>query len=731
MIPGEAIQWRGQIDPLLCGLLVLGVGLGLWWGHRLLALRSRHPWRLFWPKIAVTLLLVLVLFEPVWNVRETTGVQGSLLVLVDASASMGIPDDGKAPRLVRARRIVEGLRGSLPEGLALDVREFDTGVRKAGEPAPAESGRGTDIGGCLAVLEQKGELASAAGVVLLTDGGDELLDEVRAPPVPVHVVGIGSSPEAWDDVAIDQLQAPVTVEKGVGFDVEVGLSARVSDGGFGARLSAVEVRIEKEGDGEPEPVTSQKVDLSRKRARVRFRIEEQEPGLHRFRTRVVPVAGELSELNNARPFAVNVQKRSLHVLYFTRELGVEFKALRAELGRDPGIAFTALFQTVSERFTVQGDRFLGDEVLAAGFPRKSEDLALFDCIVIGSFEASEWRADQIKALLEYVEGGGGVAFLGGEKSFAGGGYDKTSMAPLFPWRIEEGEASLLAGAFPVSIAGGGSGHPVVAGLDRAFSGGPGLASVNLPGPLRPGALALVEAQARDRAVAVVAVQSYGQGRVLGVASNTQWQWTRTGEVMRVGYGVFWRQAVRFLSGKTEGGRVLSVSWDKERYRPGEAAVATVRLGADRDAEGVRLAPALAFGGEGRPVSMEAVAADRRVSTVQMRFGERGTYDFRLSAYEGEQLLEVYEKEIPVEALLPEGSRLEVDSGHLRRLAERSGGTYVGEAEAAALGKDFAARMGERTVAKELPLAQVGPYFALLVLALLALEWWLRRRSNLV
>jgi uncharacterized membrane protein len=731
MIPGESIQWRGQIDPLLCGLLVLLVGLGLWWGHRLLARRSRHPWRMFWPKVAVTLLLVLVLFEPVWTVRETTGVQGSLLVLVDTSASMAVADDGKSARLERARKIVEGLRGSMSEGVTLDVREFDTGVRKAGEGAPPGAADGTDIGGSLALLEQGGELSSAVGVVLLTDGGDEALDEVRAPPVPVHVVGIGAAPDGWDDIAIEELQAPATVEKEAAFDIEVGLSARAADAAFAGRLGAVEVRIEAEGDEAAEPLASQRVDLSRGRAKLRFRLEEKEPGLRRYRARAVPLEGELSGLNNARPFAVNVQKRSLHVLYFTRELGVEFKALRSELGRDPGIAFTALFRTVSERFTIQGDRFLGDEVLAGGFPRKGEGLALFDCIMIGSFDAAEWRADQMKALVDYVEAGGGVIFLGGEKSFSGGGYGGTVLGPLFPWRIEEGEASLLAGTFPVSIGAAGSGHPVVAGLDRAFSGGPGLASVNLPGPLRPGALALVEAQVRDRPVAVVAVQSFGQGRVLGVASNTLWQWTRAGEVMKLGYGVFWRQAVRFLAGKTEGGKVLTVSWDKERYRPGEAAVATVRLGADRDAEGVRLSPALTFGGENRPLSIEAAGASRRVSTVQMRFGGRGTYSFRLSAYEGEQLLEAYEKEIPVEALLPEGSRLELDPGALGRLAERSGGAYVEEAEAVGLGKDFAARLGQRTVAKELPLAQAGPYFVIVVLALLALEWWVRRRSNLV
>lgn len=658
------------------------------------------------------------------------GIQGSLLVLVDTSASMGVRDDGKEPRLARARRLVEGLRGKLPAGLAMDVREFDTTVRKAGEAAPKDAPMGTDIGGTLTVIEQRGEMASAAGIVLLTDGGDEPLDEVRAPPVAVNVVGIGTPEDGWNDVAIDQVQAPATVESAVGFDVDVDLMASAATGPPAA-LGGVEVVIEREGTGGKETVASQKVDLTRKRARVHFKIGAQEPGLQRFEARVVALPGELSELNNARPFAVNVQKRSLRVLFFTRELGVEFKSLRAELGRDPGIAFTALFRTTSERFTVQGDVFPGDEVLAAGFPRKQEDLAIFDCIVIGSFDAADWRPEQMTALLEYVNAGGAVIFLGGEKSFAGGGYEKTVLAPLFPWRIEEGPGTLLAGSFPVSVASVGSGHPIIAGLDRAFSGGPGLASVNLAGPPRPGALTLVEAQAGDRAVAVIAVQSYGAGKVLGIASNTLWQWTRAGEVMRVGYGVLWRQTIRFLAGKTEGGRVLSVRWDKERYRPGELATATVRLAADRDAEGIRLSPALTLAGESRPMTLEPSSADKGGWTAQVRFAERGTYDFRLSAYEGEQLLETYEKEIPVEALLPEGSKLRLDEGGLRDLARRSGGHYVSESEAAKLGEAFAATLGEKTVAREVPLAQAGPYFILLVIGLLVIEWWFRRRSNLV
>ena len=76
----------------------------------------------------------------------------------------------------------------------------------------------------------------------------------------------------------------------------------------------------------------------------------------------------MSVLNNERRVVVDVQKKAVHALFFTRELGMDFKMLRSEIGRDPGIAFTALFRTLSERFTVQGDRLTGDEPLEAGFP---------------------------------------------------------------------------------------------------------------------------------------------------------------------------------------------------------------------------------------------------------------------------------------------------------------------------------------------------------------------------
>ena len=128
------------------------------------------------------------------------------------------------------------------------------------------------------------------------------------------------------------------------------------------------VLLEHAVGGGWEKVSETNVDLPELSARARLSARSSQEGAQRYRVTVQPAAGELSTLNNSRTVTVNVEKKALHLLYFTRELGQEFKLLRNELGRDPGLSFSALCRSAGERFTLQGDRAPGDDALAAGFP---------------------------------------------------------------------------------------------------------------------------------------------------------------------------------------------------------------------------------------------------------------------------------------------------------------------------------------------------------------------------
>ena len=708
------IQWRPQLNPLLCGLLVLFLGGWLNWTYRRLTRRFSvgKSLALLAPKMLVMALLVFALFEPVRDLERRESLKGKLIAVTDISSSMDVVDDGVASRRTRAGRILDHLKTELPANVALETLEFDMQLRKAGAPLPAGL-RGTDLGGCLVALAERNDISGTLGVVLLTDGGDEPVRPATLPPVPLTVIGIGTNPTNWNDIAIVAVDAPATVEKDTQFEIAADLVAR------GTMNRQVTVKLERAGKS----LVTQSVDLSRRRARVKFPATCAETGPQSYRLVIEPVAGELSVLNNERRLVVDVQKKAVHVLFFTRELGMDFKMLRSEIGRDPGIAFTALFRTLSERFTVQGDRLTGDEPLEAGFPTDLKTLQLFDCVIMGSFAASDWSREQLAVLTNYVAEGGAVIFLGGDKSFGLGGYSGTPVAGLLPWQIEASEPELARGIFAVSIPATGQGQPIVAGLDAALT----LSSANSPGALKPGATALLTANVSGRTVPVVAMQAFGRGRVLGVASNTQWEWARKSDALRNAYGLFWRQAVRNLTGKAEGGRYLAVLWDKDHYLPGEQATAGIRVTSVAGGLPVRLTATL----ESQPVPVDPRQGRANEFAAQCRLKERGEYAFRLVAYQGDQVLETYEKILPVAPPLAEGSRLELDADMLRKLAEKTGGNYFHETQAAEIGKTLASRFLEKSITTETPLVTAGPPFAVLVLALCLIEWWLRRKANLI
>jgi uncharacterized membrane protein len=728
-----AVQWRPHLPAVWAGVVLLGLGVWLYVLHRRLLRRlpARKAQWLLVPKLAAVMLLVLALFDPVSAIQKSESARGKLLVVVDASSSMEVVDDYQRSRAARARQLVEQWKGALPSGLMLDQLEFDTSVHKPGAPV-GDAVRGTDLGGCLLTLAERGDISSYLGVVLLTDGGDEVVQSAALPKAPLYMVGVGAEPSTWNDLALSDVQCPPTAEKDVDFEITADIQAQAGHGqGFAQKVAQVRVLLERAaGSNAWEKVAEQNIDLSNLRARARIPARSSQTGIQHYRVTVVPVSGELSLLNNSRVLTVNVQKKALHVLFFTRELGQEFKVLRNELARDPGISFTALFRTTGNRFTLQGDRIPGDDSLAGGFPSMRKDLEPYDAIIIGSFPAEDCTPQQMQALIQYVEEGGTLIFLGGDRSFGRGGYAQTSLAPLFPWRLSEREPEPEHGTFIVRVPPMGLGHPILATIEETLTRTSAtLESVNALVDPKPGAIALLTARVGTRDLTIVAVQPFGKGKVMGIASNTLWKWAAQPEPLRSAYGLFWRQAVRQLTGKTEGGQNLAVRWDKDSYQPGEEAVAEIRVTGNVPGA-LRLAAGATINGQTAPIPVEPVPGQSQTFQIKLRFRQRGDCAFRLVAYRGERVLETYEKSFSVAPLAAEGSHLELDEGFLRKLAEQGGGAYYHESEAGQLLERLSGKHTRKVTVQKSSLVEVGPWFAGAFLFVLVCEWTLRRRMNL-
>ena len=741
----SAVSWQPHAGPLVllaCVVLatawvvVLHRRMGGRWG-------SGGAWWLLTPKLVVLGLLLVALLDPTLEVARA-GPPRAVLLLVDQSSSMDITDpDQSDGRTRRARALALAQGFTAPAGLGVVVRYFDTVVHEtplpllqAGDDASAEP-RGTDIAACLQQAARSTAAGACAGIILLSDGGDEPVPAEGLPAVPISAVGIGSDLQGATNASIIDLQAPATAERGVAFTLEADCLA-VGPPAFLAQAGSVQLRLERRVVGPDAPWTTideTHLDLSHGRARGAFTVTPRELGPARYRVSLAAQPDEISTLDNQRTALVDVRERALHVLYYSRTLGIGYKPLRSELSRDPGIGFTALFQTIGgrlaartgERYTVQGERGANDDTLGAGFPDHAAALASYDCIILGSFPVTAWSPAQEQALLDYVSAGGAVVFLGGDQSFGLGGYADTPLAALMPWQIGGDEAPMARGELLLTIDPQAAGHAITQGLAAGFGRGARIESINSPGPLRGGAQALVDTVVDGATTAVVAIQTFGKGKVMGISTDTLWRLNESAGATT--FGVFWRQAVRFLADRGEGGQVLRVTWDQAAYRPGQTAEATVRLAS---AGASRLTVA-ADGPEGHQELTPAAQAttDGAAWTVAVPFAARGDYHVRMVAYRDAAILETYDKVLDVAPSLPEGAHLSRDDAGLTQLAQAHGGIYTTDSHPEALTPWLEELVRSQRQVEARSLVYSGWWWWVAVLLVLLGEWILRRRRNLV
>jgi uncharacterized membrane protein len=742
-----SLYWRSPLPPLLAAALMLGLGVWLVVLYR--RQRAQHSLRrtaaLLLPKAAAALLLMLAYFDPVWKIVRNPDTGEKVAVLIDDSASMQVPDAQEGTRAVRAARLFEDLKDKLGSAMAWDAYKFDQQVRPyKPDGSPTEQMRETDLGICLATMADKPDISKYLGVVIISDGGDETIQNARLPQAPVYIAGVGSDPEGWDDVAIADLEAPATVETQSKFTVAAEVVVRRGSGGLAPNRAQAQLLLEERAANGWLVRSSAPVDLRMERQRIELNVESPtERGLCDYRLRIEPLEGELSPLNNVRLFSVEIGRDKLPVLLFAQEVGWDFSMVRKELARDPSLALTTLYRISEDRFVVQDSRQEGDRVLEAGFPTDKKVLDLYKCIILGSFPASQWQPAQMQALLEYVRQGGAVIFLGGGASYAQGGYANTAIEPLFPWRLDAGRG-FRAGQFAVNVPLAATNHSIVAEMAKSLArdSGPKIESLNATGSLRSGAVALLETGSAP----VIAMQHYGQGYSLAIATDTLWKWTRASQALSEAFSHFWRQAVRNVSQWQEGEQFLSVRWDQPRYRPGERATATIRVAGRYDTGQVHLKPTLRLShasppeglaanenarpAEAQPLEITAVLGSDSEFDTSMVFRERGEYDFHVDAFVGEKLLESYDKTLHVAPGLNEGAKLEVDHAFLDYLATQSGGAYFRERDSDRLAETLRDRIVDKAVTIDMPLVQHNYVYVLVLLVILAVEWTVRRKMNL-
>jgi uncharacterized membrane protein len=705
-------------------------------------------------RACVYAVLLFFLFGPALIETRQTKLRRPLTILVDSSQSMNFPNSAKSQvgggsaqsRLDLVKAKLAAGEQSLIERLA---REYDLRLFRFGanlDPmAPAALADLTAHDHGTRLLEIIQDVAKDAnqqsGILVFSDGisnGERQTLEGLPPfPVPVFTVGLGES-DGFMDVRIADVRAPEFAFRGRELKLE--LTVRAS----GLKGKTVPLYFNRGRN----LITSRSVqiDADSFEQKITLSFTPNELGTHSF-SLVLPVQpGEQISQNNQKEFKIDVHRDKLRVLTLSGAPAWNYRFLRMALKQDPLIDLVSFvfLRTPTDSVDVPDSRL-------SLIPFPIDDLFLdelknFDVVVLDDFShRSYFNPMYLERVRDFVRDGGGLAMFGGVRAFDSGGYGESALKEALPVELD-GKGSYQNGSsLRPALTAAGKAHPVTRLLPNSRSNEetwgkmPPLTGYNQVRAARGETLVTGSGDGTGGALPLLTVGRFGKGRTLALMSDEAWRWNFIAAGNRdtpQNHLKLIRQSVRWLAHEP--------SFEQVQIRPiplmkpGEKTGIKLRVLNDDFTPARQAAVQLrVFGPDGEPVIISAAAGSEEGEFIgEYTPVKEGAYRVEAEATAAGRLLGKDRAGFSVAYPFGENEdgkpRLEL----LKQIAETSQGEYFSiadwnekslEAIAARLEKHAPSSITEQRQTKLW--STLWPFA--IVLVLLSVEWWMRRKWGMI
>ena len=698
---------------------------------------------------------LLVCLQPRLEFGQVSIVPNTVAVLVDASRSMNVAPPDRGP--TRAQRADALIAAAAPtfaaweaSGHKVEVYGFGEGLTPASRTQlPAPKAEATRIGEALSELRTRFGGRDLGAVVLISDGIDtgrigrgpldaDTRKSIEALAAPVHTVFVGE--KELRDLSV----ATVLADDFAFVRTPVKLEAVIRQNGLGGRM--IEVSLLRDGRVIDAKAVVLRDDSPEER--VVFEFVPDHPGNHVFEIKTPVLTGEALDSNNSQVFTLKVIRDRVRVLHVCGRPSWNERFLRSMLRLDPNVDLVSFFilRTDTDEMTLGSD-----EMSLIPFPYKEifdEQLRSFDLLIFDNFNFKPyWVEPYLPGVREYIEGGGALAMIGGDLSFASGAYGESALHDVLPVELagvpHDGPGALSTDTFKPRLTSEGRTHPVTSlSLDEHTNESrwaelPPLSGINRVAGLRPGARALLvhptQKGSDGKPAPVLATADVGKGRTLALLTDSAWAWgfqaAGVGDDGRA-FQRFWESAIRWLV-RDPALSQLRMDLDKVEYRRGQAVSLRVRtLRAD-------FTPAVAVDVALDLRTADAATTDKPLRTLKVTTNGEGESHVELGEIDPGAYRLVARAVLgsrPVEeqvtlVVRPEGHELDdviARSEILREIAQASGGEFRdGSFGKPSVNPPRKVRVGSlRTIE-----VWSNPLLFLLAIGLLVVEWTLRRRHG--
>ncbi len=746
----------GRIGLALGGAAVIGI-VALSWR----ATRGAPAWRratMIGLRAGAAVGALVVFLEPAVELRQVAREPNRIAILVDDSRSMSLAEASGGPtRIERARQLLAKSRERLAgweRDHKLDFYTFSETLNATsleGLGAAKAQGKATLIRKALDQIRGRYEGRDLAGIVLISDGaatggfgedsGDGAIrDFLRSLETRVHTVWAARA--GLKDVAV----AKVMADEFAFVRTVVRIDAVIRTTGLPARPVTVTLST----DGQPLRQKIVEIPAGDQELTVSFEVTPPRVGRYVYEISVPVAAGEAVTSNNTRSFVIRVIRDKIRVLQVAGQPSWDVRALRQMLKSNPNVDLISFFiLRRQDSISIVPN----DEMSLIPFPTRElfeHQLPSFDLILLQDFEYLPYGiGDYLENIRSYVEGGGGLAMLGGASSFSSGGYYGTPVAAALPVELYgpfDSGPVLDTGKFAPQLTEAGMLHPVTSLRYSApdnlavWKALPQLEGVNLVASAKPDATVLAThprlKTKGGKPMPVIVAGEYGKGRSLAVTTDTVWRWgfvaaARPGDDGRQ-YTKFWESSMRWLIQDPDL-RNLHVDSDAVEYAPGAPVRVTVRvLGRDYQPLPNGSVDLVVRRGADPARAEQIAAATVKVGEDGMALHELGGLTPGVYRVEGHAMISGRQVDASDIFLVREGgSELDRPTGDratLEAIAKATDGSALGPADELPDLEFDAPRIVRVDRRTDVELWS-RPGLLILVVGLLGLEWLLRQRSG--
>lgn len=646
-IDSWSIHWANLQTPFQALVFILAAAIGgyiIWWFYK------REPdycpqkrrYILSGLRGAGLLVLLVILAQPVLDIRKSGVAKSKVVVLVDTSKSMSRVDKYATDhdKLVAAqtlnlvplaetdaRKIPASAEDQIAQANRLDLvramlkhpemdllnklkREYDVELWSFSRAAEMSSlagaadkldgtildgiapdGVATELGGVLRATTNKYKGQPVAGVVLVTDGGNNKGEEptLVAGDMPVRVIPIGIGVPEARDVAV----ASVFMDSKIFLDDPAPVTVRIKHHGFADEQVQVVITL---GD---EELARQPVMLKKGGEQTEVvRIKPKKAGKFPVKIEIPPPTGDTEPSNNIKERMVEVIDKKVKVLLIESAPRWEYRYLSSALLRDKRVECKILLRVPDlAELATPGSHYIKD------FPEK-EELFKYDVIVFGNLpNDSTWTEQQLDNIKRFVvQEGGGIWFMAGKNHFPDT-YKESKLEVLIPVEFdrapeitaEDEKNNPLTEGFRVILTPEGRSHSLTrldigtGGTDEDNAGRwemmPELYWYHKANRAKLGAQVLLvhggEAEAAQRGGPPPLLVTWlnGRGRVMYSAIDQFWRMRYPAEMGPEALERFYGHSVQYLglAHCLGGSPRIEINTDAEEYAVGDKVRVTARI----------------------------------------------------------------------------------------------------------------------------------------------------------